>query len=192
MSKFKLSIIILVIICLVFSAFIFFRLRNGVTVSARNRDDISYRITQHRQDNSEYADDFLGNSNFTMKSSGCLTTCISSALSTNNRIFPGELNKLFSSNGVYDKNGNLQWSQLEKLGYKADVLSTVSEDAIYSYLQKGQFPIVRVRVNGFGNFHYVLIVGVKNGEYICMDPLKDNLTTLSDYFNKVYAIRVVH
>ncbi len=35
-------------------------------------------------------------------------------------------------------------------------------------------------------------IGAENGDYICMDPLLDNLTKLSDYKNKIYAIRCVY
>jgi hypothetical protein len=31
----------------------------------------------------------------------------------------------------------------------------------------------------------------EEGDYICMDPLADSLTKLSDYLGRVYAVRVV-
>ena len=46
-------------------------------------------------------------------------------------------------------------------------------------------------MHGLGSFHYVLIVGSEDGEYVCIDPLEDGLTRLSDYLNRVYAVRVV-
>lgn len=58
-------------------------------------------------------------------------------------------------------------------------------------LEEGYFPIVRVRMKGFGSFHYVLIVGSENGDYVCIDPLEDEMTTLSDYAGRVYAVRCV-
>lgn len=43
-----------------------------------------------------------------------------------------------------------------------------------------------------GNFHYVLIIGSEDGEYLCMDPLRDGITKLSDYGSRVYAVRCVY
>ena len=59
------------------------------------------------------------------------------------------------------------------------------------YLNDGKYPIVRVRMSGVGNFHYVLIVGAKEDVYICMEPLEDELTALSKYGNRIYAVRCV-
>lgn len=192
MSKRKILIAVL-IVALTTSSFAFLRFRSSVTVKGSTRDDIMHSVTAFRQDDEIWADDTLGTSSFKMKKSGCITTCIATVLSSgSDMVTPGELNKLFTEKGIYDENGNLIWPQLEKISLNADVLPTVSENIIYSSLQSGQFPIVRVRVGGVGNFHYVLIVGIENGEYICMDPLKDNFTKLSDYFNRVYAIRVVY
>lgn len=184
------SIIIVLIFTITFS---FMRLSNGVNISARGREDISYPITLFRQDDMLWQNDKLGTSDYIMKKSGCVTSCIATALSQNmNEITPGELNRIFSENSVYDANGNLQWKKLESLGYQTEVLSTVSEAEIYTYLKNCQFPIIRVRVNGFGSFHYVLIVGIEKGEYICMDPLKDHLVPLSSYWSRVYAVRVIY
>lgn len=186
------SLIIIVLILVIACSFI--RLHNGVIISAKGKDDISYPVTLFRQDDALWQNDKLGSSDYIMKKSGCVTSCIASAVSggLNEIITPGELNKTFSENAVYDAKGNLQWQALENLGYRADVLSSVSEDEIYNYLKNSQFPIIRVRVNGFGSFHYVLIVGIEKGEYICMDPLKDSLVPLSSYGSRVYAVRVVY
>ena len=193
MSKRIVIFSVIFIIVLLLSAFAFFHFCNGTHLSAKDRDDISFPITQFRQDDARWAKDKLGTSDYTMKSSGCITTAIASAVTKGlNEITPGELNKLFSENNVYDAQGNIQWAKLDTVGYKADVLTNVSEDTIYNYLVNGQFPLVRVRVNGIGNFHYVLIMGVENGEYICMDSLKDDLAPLSDYLNRIYAVRVVY
>ncbi len=58
-------------------------------------------------------------------------------------------------------------------------------------LAAGHYPIVRVRMHGLGSYHYVLVVGTEEGDYVCMDPLEDSLTRLSDYLSRVYAVRVV-
>lgn len=193
MSKAKFLILILILFVILLSAFVFLHFQSSTVISADGREDISFPVTQFRQNDARWSSDKLGTSRYTMKRSGCVTTSIASAVSCGlDEITPGELNKLFSDNGVYDSDGNIQWAKLDALGYKSAVLAEVSEDVIYKNLKNGQFPLVRVRVNGIGNFHYVLIVGIEKGEYICMDSLKDDLTPLSDYLNKVYAVRVVY
>lgn len=170
------------------------RLRGSVVVKPRQTKLTMGEVVSYQQDNKLWADDTLGDSRFTMRSSGCLVTCIASAVSmeTKKKITPHILNKIFSENQVYDSEGNIQWAAIDKIeGYHTEVFGEVSEAAIMECLAGGCYPIVRVRIHGFGSFHYVLIVGIEDGEYICMDPLESNLTKLTDYLNRVYAVRVV-
>lgn len=188
-------VFILIGIIVMISGLLFLRLHNGIIVKAEQRNSFLGEVTAYRQDDAAWAKELLGKSSFTMESSGCLVTCIASAVSIEGEkeITPGELNKIFSDNNVYDSEGNIQWSQIENIdGYSVNVYNEVSEAKIFECLEKGYYPIVRVRMNGFGNYHYVLIVGIENGDYICMDPLKNGLTKLSDYWNMVYAVRLVH
>lgn len=104
----------------------------------------------------------MGESSYTMKTSGCLVTCIATASSIETRemITPGELNRIFSAHNVYDSEGNIQWTEIAKIdGYFVNVCDEVSEDIIYQCLR--------------------------------MDPLEDEVTKLSDYMNLVYAVRIV-
>lgn len=170
------------------------RLRHGVTVRTEENDIMPQNVALYRQDDERWAKERLGDSSYTMKSSGCLVSCIASAVSmeSGQAVTPGELNTLFSEHDVYDREGNLQWKALEKAGgYSVNVYQNVSEAEIDSCLTAGHYPIVRVRMNGIGNYHYVLIVGIEDRDYICMDPLKDELTGLSRYLNRVYAMRLV-
>ena len=171
-----------------------FRVRHGVIVKTDKTEVISHEVITYRQDDERWAKDSLGDSSFTMKSSGCLVSCIASAVSMERmeEVTPGELNAIFSEHNVYDSEGNIQWSAIENIGgYTVNVYNDVEEQEIYRWLSEGHYPIVRVRVNGLGNWHYVLVVGLENQEYICMDPLKDELTKLSQYLDRVYAVRVV-
>lgn len=170
------------------------RLRGSVVVKSGKMQWGAGEVAAYRQDDEIWAGDTLGNSRFTMRSSGCLVTCIASAVSmeTGNEVTPGELNKIFSENHVYDSEGNIQWAAVDGIeGYHADVYQKVSDTEIAQILAAGHYPIVRVRMHGLGSFHYVLIVGSEDGEYVCMDPLESGLTKLSDYLNRVYAVRVV-
>ncbi len=106
---------------------------------------------------------------------------------------PSTLNARLSSDGVYDSEGNMQWESLRRsTGYQVDLPSDISSDTIDSYLSRGIYPIVRVRMYAVGNVHYVLIVKAENGRYWYMDPLKDELTDLSDYGSRIYAVRCVY
>lgn len=170
-----------------------FRLRGGVKMVPDRDYPIREELTLYRQDAPEWAADDLGDSAYTMESSGCLVTCIAAAISGGGEtITPGDLNRLLSEKGVYDGEGNLQWGSLEELeGYSVQVYDRVAEQDMINCLEEGHFPIVRVRMKGFGSFHYVLIVGSENGDYVCIDPLEDEMTTLSDYAGRVYAVRCV-
>lgn len=170
------------------------RLRGSVALKPDKLNLPAKEVVLYRQDDAAWADDLLGASPFTMKSSGCLVACIASAVSmeTGTAVTPGSLNALFSENHVYDSEGNIQWAAVDALeGFTADVYQEVSPSNLDSCLAAGQYPIVRVRMHGLGSFHYVLIVGVSEGTYICMDPLESSLTKLSDYLDRVYAVRVV-
>lgn len=170
------------------------RLRGSAVVKSRQAKLAAEEVVVYCQDDKTWADDTLGDSHFTMRSSGCLVTCIASAVSmeTGQKVTPGALNKIFSENQVYDSEGNIQWAAIDKIeGYHAKVFEKVSEAEIMECLAAGCYPIIRVRMHGFGSFHYVLIVGSEGGEYVCMDPLENSLTKLTDYLNRVYAVRMV-
>ena len=187
--------IVCVVLLAVFVAGLFFmRMRNGVKIRAHNEFEIVNDFDRYRQDDEAWAEDRLGDSEYAMASSGCLVTCIASAMSSCGiELDLGEMNRLFSDNNVYDEAGNLLWENLNKLdNFGVDVFPQVEENS-YIYLdrclQGGWCPIVRVRMYGIGNFHYVWIVGAEDREYLCMAPLKDELTKLSEYGDRIYALR---
>lgn len=188
--------VIIILCCLILAGtgFLFIRLRNGVLIKAPQEKTIlpSTEIICYRQDDEQWSDDRMGDSQYTLRSSGCLVSCIASALSMEHNTIetPGTLNMKFSSGHAYDAEGNLQWGQLSD-DYQVDVYQEISSDIINKCLLEERYPIVRVRMHALGSFHYVLIVGIQNGEYLCMDPLRDDITSLSVYGNWVYGIRCV-
>lgn len=174
--------------------FLFLRLRGGATLKPSKLSLPAKEVTVYRQDDVAWADDLLGTSSYTMKSSGCLVSCIASAVSmeTGTAITPGSLNAFFTENGVYDSEGNIQWAAVDALeGFTAEVYQEVLQSDLDACLAAGQYPIVRVRMHGLGSFHYVLVVGARDGAYLCMDPLESRLTKLSHYLGRIYAVRVV-
>lgn len=187
------------LVCVLFAAavlalVILWENRGGIRVESTEAFPVNDRLTAYRQDDDRWSADALGESHYTMKSSGCIVTCIATALSdTETALTPGKLNRRLSEVGAYDSEGNLQWSKLEEMdGLHAQVFDHVSTDDIDECLRSGRYPIVRVhRSRLLGGSHYVLITGSENGEYICMDPLSNRSVKLSEYGNRVYALRCV-
>ena len=183
-------------VLLIITGFLYVRLRNGTQIKAPREEEILSETEPvlYRQDDERWGEDRLGDSRFTMRSSGCLVSSIASGVSMESGMeeTPGALNEKFSDRQVYDSEGNLQWEQLNALGeYRVDVYREVTSEVIDTCLSEGGYPIARVRMYALGNIHYVLIVGVQDGEYLCMDPLQDKLMKLSSYGNRVYALRGV-
>ncbi|MCR5797813.1 MAG: hypothetical protein K6G63_07885 [Eubacterium sp.] len=163
-------------------------------MQAKRDYPVNENIQSYRQDNPIWGDDKIGKSSFTLASSGCVITCISSMLSLTDHVMnPQELNSYLTEHGVFDDEGNLQWGILDAIeGFHAEVFNEVSSDIIDKCLAEGKLPIIKVHQNNLMSYHhFILVIGAKDGEYICMDPLQDHLTKLSEYKNKVFSIRCV-
>lgn len=190
----------LLFLCLLAAAFAF-RTRGGRAVSPGITIESGGTVFFSQRDEA-WASERLGDSAFTMGSSGCLVTCIASALNMQKTIpdnmeilTPLTLNAALSDAGAYDTQGNLLWDALHKsFALETDLIGSASSDLIDSYLEKGIYPIARVRVNGLGGYHFVLITGAEKGEYLCMDPLKKEAETvpLSEYAGRIYSLRCVY
>ncbi|WP_029232143.1 hypothetical protein [Butyrivibrio sp. VCB2006] len=168
--------------------------RGGLNIKSTEEYPVSQGVVLYRQDDPAWADKNLGTSKYTMESSGCITSCIASAISESSQpMDPGQLLTLLTEKRVYDGAGNMQWGMLDAIdGFGVEVYNTLDKAFIDECLSQGRYPIVKVhRKSLFSYHHFVLIVGSENGEYICIDPLKDGYTTLSDYSNRIYSIRCV-
>lgn len=194
LSKRKIRIFI-IILCLFFMMIgaVALRFRGSHIISAKEDVVPAAKIVLYRQDDERWADETLGDSSYTMEKSGCLVSCIASAVTmTKEEKTPLTLNEEFSAHSVFDAEGNVLWDALRNTGeYEVDVFKEATEELLKECLRDGRYPIVRVRMYGLGNFHYVLIVKAENGEFYCMDPLEDELTKLSKYGNRIYAVRCV-
>lgn len=169
--------------------------RGGVVVKCNSDFPVNEKLVAYRQDDDAWKNDKIGESKYTMGSSGCIITSIATALSsTSVAMDPGAMNKFLSKNNAFDEAGNLQWGRIDEInGLYADVYSDVSSGIIDNCLAASHYPIIKIhRKSIFSYHHYVLIIGTENGEYVCMDPLQDHLTRLSDYNDKIYAIRCVY
>lgn len=183
------------VICIVFMiiGFITLRFRGSHVVSAKEDIVLDSEIAFYRQDDERWADETLGDSDYTIGKSGCLVSCIASAVTmAKEEKTPYDLNEEFSAHNIFDAEGNMLWDNLRGIGvYDVDVFGEATEDVLMECLKTDRYPIVRVRMYGLGNFHYVLIVKAEDGKFYCMDPLEDELTTLERYANRIYAIRCV-
>ena len=195
MKKRWITICIISVVCIAFigCGLVMLRFRGSHAVSVKEEIVPASEIVLYRQDDKRWADETLGGSRYTMEKSGCLVSCIAAVVTmTKEEKTPGILNEEFSAHNVFDAEGNILWDALRNMGeYEVDVFNEVTEELLIECLKDGRYPIVRVRMHGVGNFHYVLIVKAENGEFYCMDPLEDKLTKLSKYGNRIYAVRCV-
>lgn len=174
--------------------FILLRFRGSVLVHAEETISLNREIVFYRQDDEKWAAETMGDSVYTLGKSGCLVSSIASAVTMmGDEKTPYTLNKTLSRQNVFDAEGNLLWENLRNTGeYEADVFGNVTNELLENLLKDGKYPIIRVRMYGLGNFHYILVVKAESGEYYCMDPLRDGLVPLSQYGNRVYAVRCVY
>lgn len=148
-----------------------------------------------------WKNDSLGESEYHMGDSGCLTTCIASVLLMQNisvdeipDITPGTLNEFFSNNNVYDEEGNLQWdaagSALNVTFIKKET-SEISQTELENLIERNVYPIVCVKMPSSGNYHFVLLVGSDEQSFLCMDPLnKDkNIVSMDKFSDTIYSVR---
>lgn len=192
-------------ILLLAAAFFAVRLRGSVKVtSEKTAVSEGKEVICLYQKDAHWKDDKLGNSGYTMETSGCLTTCLSAVLQMqgvqvqeSESLMPKALNRYFSEQNVYDSEGNIQWEPLERAIGKPIVRKAareLSEGELEQLLENGIYPIVRVRVGGIGSFHYVVLTGCsESGSFQCMDPLNETGETvsLSQFLNRIYAVRYV-
>lgn len=148
------------------------------------------------QKDEKWASDPLGESRFTMGSSGCLVTCLATLFDLyGESVTPGELNRLFTEQGVYNASGDVIWGNISSVYPEATVTvyKSVDEQAIETALDQQQYPLVRVKNRGDGYWHWVLLLGSGDDGYLCMDPLYSEKVArpLSAHGNTVYSWRLV-
>lgn len=204
--KKKRTIILICFVLLPAAAFCLtaFRVRGSVSVKGKENTQSPDPVFYSQKD-PLWAGDLLGGSSFTMETSGCLTVCLAAELRMQDipvpeirSLDPGSLNSYFSEKQVYDKEGNIQWDPLSSVLHvsleRINGISAMKKTDLTAILSEGIYPIVRVRVKGLGNFHYVLLVKSQDGQFWCMDPLHaaEELVPLSEFGNRIYAIRYLY
>lgn len=199
--KKKIVMIVLILIVLLLLAaipFFFFHRRGGNegTLLEASGNLEPPEVIYYLQRDELWKNDRLGESHFTMGTSGCLVTSIASLLNLyGEEVTPGELNKKFKEAGAYNSTGDVIWGKISEAYPKARtfVPGTVEPDKIEKALKAGQYPLVKVKHLGNGYWHWVLLIGSDERGYLCMDPLYDKKEArpLSDHGGKVYSYRLV-
>ncbi|MBT9775792.1 hypothetical protein GPL15_04605 [Clostridium sp. MCC353] len=203
MKKKYIPIILLTLLLVIAGACFFYlrRPKNGVEAlpsAVYEPPSVVYYL----QKDDRWKEDKLGQSVYTMGGSGCLTSCIASALSIqaeessqHESFTPGELNRLFTEKQVYNASGDIVWGEIKNAlpETTVEVKASVSTKQIDTWLENRIYPLARVKNNGNGPSHWVLIVGSDGDNYLCMDPLRpgNEPVPLSVHGNMVYSIRAV-
>lgn len=177
----------------------------GVSISAESMDDMQIDLEIVNQNDTRWAMEIMCD-DLTMRfmDYGSQIACTASVL-RHYEVYhaPLELYNLFCENGIYDfeqssfaarfRFSNVKYeylpSKYNKV-YQSPKMyhpSVFDEDTILSLLQEGT-PVM-VRVAGMPIERYwVVIIGVKDHEFIIMDPLKTEYSTLSLYDNHIYEV----
>ncbi|TYQ18352.1 UNVERIFIED_CONTAM: peptidase C39-like protein [Acetivibrio alkalicellulosi] len=143
----------------------------------------------------EWSKDRIGNTQYILGSSGCLISALASSMNKlGYETDPKQLNKEFSLNDVYTGNGEVIWYKINEVIPEIDYTykRAFSRRTIENYLKQGLLPIVEVKFNTTGIFHWVLIVGSNNEDFLIFDPLyKDREPIELKKHGKVYSYRIL-
>lgn len=180
MNKMKKNIIFLISIFLVlglFSAGYYFNKNRShgetiipkAVVPVSNMDSIYFLQRDSKWENVK-----IGSSTQTLGQSGCLICSVACSLNKlGYKTNPTDLNeKLINVNGF--EGASLIWYKLSEIYPKITYKYTRAIDVedIQKYLDKGNLPIVKVKYKGVGIYHWVLIIGSTNDDFLIYDPLE--------------------
>lgn len=128
MKKWTVIFLILIIcIFLIISFLLILRLRHGVKVKPDNDGILTKTVICYRQDEESWAMDSLGDSSYTMKSSGCLVACIASAISA------GDEPVTYTNVGVIDPVDNKDFEMQDWQEAYAAYIEEEDKDGYYTY-----------------------------------------------------------
>lgn len=178
------------------------RMGNGIILMPSQSYEVC-EIPYYLQNDDRWAKDKLGTSAYQMSSSGCLTTAIAASLSAQaqpedkgHQMTPGELNQIFSKDGVYNAAGDIMWANIPEALPDAEVYVApfIKDNQVEQYLSEGRYPLIKVKMNGTGAKHWLVIIGADESGYLCLDPLNSEKApvSLSKHGNKAYSMRVVY
>ena len=146
------------------------------------------------QNDAAWAQDTLGASSFRMGGHGCLVCCVASAMcDLGLETDPGALNQLLYEKGVYTQEGDIIWDSLKALGLSYDYNNDFDASTLEKHLQNGLLPMVKVKYKGKGAFHWVLVTGSNQEDFLVLDSLHTAKEPIPlKTHGRVYAYRVLY
>jgi len=150
--------------------------------------------TFYNQRDKTWASDRLGNTNETVGKVGCLVSSVGMNLSYYGiEMNPKKINEKLTKVEGFTSRGWLVWSKLSIITDEKVTISfpKLSHENIEKYLLQKKPVLAKLYINRVIP-HWVLIVGEKEGEYLMLDPLRDEKPIkFSSYGSYIYSIRVM-
>ena len=196
----KIFLVILVSILLIVGAVLavyaapaYYRKTVGIHIKP-SADYGIHDIQYYLQNDPEWRDDHIGNSNRLMGSTGCLVSCVASSITDLGiPTTPKELNRKLTDINGFD-GADLIWYKINEVFGEIDYKYTrvFSSSTIEKDIEAGLLPIINVKYMGGGVTHWLIVVGARDGDFLVYDPLNSSLTPMKlSVHGKVYAYRVL-
>ncbi len=148
------------------------------------------------QTDARWANETTGGSGEPLSAVGCTICCLSMALGQHGiALDPSELNGKLKQADGFTERGWIRWEALEKITDRrvcVDLPRRPSHRVIEDALRAGCPVLVKVLLRP-GVYHWVLVVGREEKEYLIKDPLGHgtSLDRLSSYGSDILAVRIV-
>jgi hypothetical protein len=138
----------------------------------------------------------IGGSGESIADVGCALCCVSMGLAhLGIDLKPDELNTRLKKNDGYTERGWLKWETVSEI--TGNIVMVIepeqpSFELIDTALRRGQ-PVVAKVMLPREIFHWVLIVGKREGEYLVKDPLGSgrSIDSLASFGSEIHAIRII-
>lgn len=149
--------------------------------------DANLPVQLYTQTNTNWANDKMGQTTYTLKQYGCLTTSLSMVFDCSFDITPKEMNKWLTNQKLYNKNAeitsvaktaNINPGKVKYIGrYTGADLKKINNELINGY------PVIAKIKYGKG-FHFFVITGYSGSTYYINDPLKNTPQVLNKRFGE--------
>ena len=151
--------------------------------------------TVYLQNDDRWKDEYLAETSYTLGSQGCLTCVVAMDLCyLGYDVIPTDVNEAFIESDAYTQNGELIWYKINSAydDIEYDYKKLFNSRTISNDLENGILPIVKVRYKKTGIFHWVLIVGADEEDFLILDPLEKSKKPIHlGEHGRVYAYRVI-
>ena len=174
----------------------FFRtpLRDGLPISGGTSMNVQIKAPLFKQWDNHWSDCKLGATESTIEHAGCTVCAVAMGLSSQGfPINPRELSEQLKSHNGFTSTGLMIWSQIQNIT-KGRFLIHLDDHpsfvTIDNQLAKGN-PLIAKVLYGGAIWHWVLITGKVDHQFIINDPLSPGSENESmiEYPRGIYAIR---